>query len=141
MLGTGKRIMTMRAQESVPVPRDHPRVSVRIPVQVQITHAWEGGSHAPTTGSLFNVSRGGAGLFMSRVVPPRTRLSIVLPTLVSDLQLLAEVVWTSHAPGRDPGSATYGVRWVEFLSRQGLEAMLPSGEPPRPDAEPSSSPR
>jgi hypothetical protein len=140
MQGTEKGITKMNAQKSVPIPRDHPRVAVRIPVQVRISHAWEGGSHAPTAGSLFNVSRGGAGLSMSRVVPPRTRLSIVLPTLVSDLRLLAEVVWTSHTPGRDPGFATYGVRWVEFLSRQGLEAMLPSTEPPRPDAGSSASP-
>jgi hypothetical protein len=62
---------------------------------------------------------------MSWVVPPRTRFAILVPAARADLRLLAEVVWTSLTPGRDPESAVYGLRWIEFLSGKNLEAMLP----------------
>jgi hypothetical protein len=62
---------------------------------------------------------------MSWVVPPRTRFAILVPAAQADLRLLAEVVWTSLTPGRDPESAVYGLRWIEFLSGKNLEAMLP----------------
>src|SRR5512139_3921448 len=115
----------MTTQERVQVPRDHPRLPVSIPVQVQITHAWEGSTRTSRFGSLFNVSRGGAGLAMSWVVPPRRRFAILVPAARADLRLLAEVVWTSLTPGRDAESAVYGLRWIEFLSGKNLEAMLP----------------
>ncbi len=115
----------MTAQTQVQVPRDYPRLPVTIPVQVQITHAWEGSTRTSRFGTLFNVSRGGAGLAMSWVVPPRTRFAILVPAAWTDLRLLAEVVWTSLTPGRDPDSAVYGLRWIEYLSGQSLEAMLP----------------
>jgi hypothetical protein len=115
----------MTTQERVPVPRDHPRLPVSIPVQVQIAHAWEGSTRTSRFGSLFNVSRGGAGLAMAWVVPPRTRFTVLVPARRADLRLLAEVVWTSLTPGREPESAVYGLRWVEYLSGQNLEAMLP----------------
>lgn len=115
----------MTTQERAPIPRDHPRLPVSIPVQVQITHAWEGSTRTSRFGSLFNVSRGGAGLSMSWVVPPRTRFTILVPAARADLRLLAEVVWTSLTPGRDPESAVYGLRWIEYLSGKSLEAMLP----------------
>ena len=115
----------MTTQERAPIPRGHPRLPVSIPVQVQITHAWEGSTRTSRFGSLFNVSRGGAGLAMSWVVPPRTRFAILVPAARADLRLLAEVVWTSLTPGRDPESAVYGLRWIEFLSGKNLEAMLP----------------
>ena len=129
----------MTTQERVPVPRDYPRLPVSIPVQVRITHAWEGSTRTSRFGSLFNVSRGGAGLAMSWVVPPRTRFTILVPAARADLRLLAEVVWTSLTPGRDPESAVYGLRWIEYLSGQSLEAMLPlegprARETPPPDA-------
>ena len=115
----------MTTQERAPIPRDHPRLPVTIPVQVQITHAWEGSTRTSRFGSLFNVSRGGAGLAMSWVVPPRTRFAILVPAARADLRLLAEVVWTSLTPGGDPESAVYGLRWIEYLSGKSLEAMLP----------------
>ena len=115
----------MTTQERAPIPRDHPRLPVSIPVEVQITHAWEGSTRTSRFGSLFNVSRGGAGLAMAWVVPPRTRFAILVPAARADLRLLAEVVWTSLTPGRDPESAVYGLRWIEFLSGKSLEAMLP----------------
>jgi len=117
----------MTTQERAPIPRDHPRLPVSIPVQVQITHAWEGSTRTSRFGSLFNVSRGGAGLSMSWVVPPRTRFAILVPAARADLRLLAEVVWTSLTPGRDPESAVYGLRWIEYLPGKSLEAMLPLG--------------
>jgi hypothetical protein len=127
----------MFAQERVPTSRDHPRFSVRIPVQVEIAHAWEGSTRTSRFGSLFNVSRGGAGLAMAWVVPPRTRFSILVPAVGADVRLLAEVVWTSLAPGRDAESATYGLRWIEYLSGRTLQAMLPPDGPR--DREPAPS--
>ncbi len=128
----------MTTQERVPVPREYPRLPVSIPVQVQITHAWEGSTRTSRFGSLFNVSRGGAGLAMAWVVPPRTRFAILVPTPREDLRLLAEVVWTSLTPGRDPESAVYGLRWIEYLSGQNLEAMLPLPGQPERQAPPKS---
>ena len=122
----------MTTQERAPIPRDHPRLPVSIPVQVQITHAWEGSTRTSRFGCLFNVSRGGAGLSMAWVVPPRTRFTILVPAARADLRLLAEVVWTSLTPGRDPESAVYGLRWIEYLSGKSLEAMLsPEGQQKR----------
>lgn len=129
----------MTTQEREQIPRTHPRLPVSIPVQVQITHAWEGSTRTSRFGSLFNVSRGGAGLAMSWVVPPRTRFAIMVPAARADLRLLAEVVWTSLTPGRDPESAVYGLRWIEYLSGQSLEAMLPPAG--RQDREAPPAPR
>lgn len=123
-------------EEHAPAQRDYPRVAVQIPVQVRIIHAWEQSTRTATLGSLFNVSRGGAGLTMAWVVPPRTRLSILVPMVDAGFHLLAEVVWTSLTPGRDPARALYGVRWVEYLSRHRLEAMLPPPGPSMPEAMP-----
>lgn len=127
---------TITTQERAPIPRDHPRLPVKIPVQVQITHAWEGSTRTSRFCSLFNVSRGGAGLAMSWVVPPRTRFSILVPAAGTDLRLLAEVVWTSLTPGRDPESAVYGLRWIEYLSGRSLEAMLSQENRPVSDTVP-----
>jgi hypothetical protein len=126
----------MTTQEHVPIPRDHPRLPVKIPVRVQITHAWEGSTRTSRFGSLFNVSRGGAGLSMSWVVPPRTRFSILVPAAGADLRLLAEVVWTSLTPGREPESAVYGLRWLEYLSGRNLAAMLSQDDRPDPESPP-----
>ena len=127
----------MTTQERAPTPRDHPRIPVSIPVQVEIAHAWEGSTRTSRFGSLFNVSRGGAGLSMSWVVPPKTRFAVLVPAAGTDLRLLAEVVWTSLTPGRDPDAAVYGLRWVEYLSGQSLEAMLPPERRRNGDATPS----
>ena len=128
----------MTTQERTPIPRDHPRLPVRIPVRVQITHAWEGSTRTSRFGSLFNVSRGGAGLSMAWVVPPRTRFSILVPAAGADLRILAEVVWTSLSPGRVPESAVYGLRWIEYLSGRSLEAMLAAEGRQDQDAAPSA---
>jgi len=122
----------MEMEQPVSTPRDYPRTSVRIPVLVEIMHAWERSTRRSTDAILSNVSRGGAGLSMAWTVPPRTRLAILVPAMGGDLRLLADVVWTSHTPGPDPESAAYGVRWVEYLSRHKLEAMLPAEGAPAP---------
>jgi hypothetical protein len=75
---------------------------------------------------------------MSWVVPPRTRFSILVPAAGADLRLLAEVVWTSLAPGGNPESAVYGLRWIEYLSGRSLEAMLPPEGPQGREASPSA---
>ncbi len=115
----------MIASDSMPTSREYLRTPVTLPVEVRITHAWEGGAQASLQGVLRDVSRGGAGLSMPWVVPPRTRLAVDVPTGGSGIRLVAEVVWTSLAPGRESSLPAYGVRWVEFLSRQRLDMMLP----------------
>ena len=70
---------------------------------------------------------------MSWVVPPRTRLAVLVPVAVPSLRIPAEVVWTSHAPGRGGGTAVYGAAVDDLSVRESLEAMLPGGEPARPD--------
>lgn len=54
----------------------------------------------------------------------RTRLLISVPTDSGSRRLLAEVVWTSLAPGGGPSPGVYGIRWVERLSREFLESLL-----------------
>jgi PilZ domain len=112
------------------IPRDYPRIMSRIPVQIQVAHVWEGDTHASMAATLFNVSRGGAGVLLPYVLPPRTRLAVLIPDAVSSLRIPAEVVWTSHVPGQGGGTAVYGVRWMTYLSRESLEAMTPGGSLP-----------
>jgi hypothetical protein len=112
------------------IPRDYPRFASRIPVQIQVVHAWEGDTRASMAATLFNVSRGGAGLLLSYVLPPRTRLAVLIPVAAPSLRIPAEVVWTSHLPGHGGGTAVYGVRWMIYLSRESLEAMAPGGSLP-----------
>jgi hypothetical protein len=111
-------------------PRDYPRIMSQIPVQIQVAHAWEGSTRASMAATLFNVSRGGAGFFLPYVLPPRTRLAVLIPVAVPSLRIPAEVVWTSRAPWRGGGTAVYGLRWMIYLSRESLEAMVPGGSLP-----------
>ncbi len=106
--------------------REFPRFAAKIPAQIEVIHAWQGTSAGPFSGELYNVSRGGAGLRLDRVFPPRTRLRIAIPSMLRGERLSAEVVWTS-ALVREPasGPAVYGVRWLEELSRLALEAIIP----------------
>jgi hypothetical protein len=124
----------MRPESSVRVSREHPRHSSRIPVDVEIAHAWEAGSQRAVSGTLYNVSRGGAAVAVAWAFPPRTRLRILVP-VTTRLRLLAEVVWTSLVPGRDPRTAIYGVRWIDHLSREHLEAMAPDRKGSGPGGE------
>jgi hypothetical protein len=117
----------MASVQLAPIPRDYPRFPSRIPVQVQVVHAWEGSAHASVSAILFNVSQGGAGVSFPFVLPPRTRLAVLVPVAAPSLQIPAEVVWTSHAPGYGGGTAVYGVRWMAYVSREILEAMVPGG--------------
>ena len=61
------------------IPRDYPRIMSQIPVQIQVAHAWETSMRASMAATLFNVSRGGAGVFLPYVLPPRTRLAVLIP--------------------------------------------------------------
>jgi len=69
----------MASAPSAPIPRDYPRFASRIPVQVQVVHAWEGSTRASVGATLFNVSRGGAGVSLPYVLPPRTQLAVLVP--------------------------------------------------------------
>jgi hypothetical protein len=120
----------MASAQLAPIPRDYPRFVSQISVQVQVVHAWEGSTRASLSATLFNVSRGGAAVSLPYVLPPRTRLAILVPVSAPSLRIPAEVVWTSHAPGHGGGPAVYGVRWMIYLSRESLEAMVPGGRMP-----------
>ncbi len=106
--------------------REFPRFASKIPAQIEVIHAWQGTSAGPFPGELYNISRGGAGLRLDRVFPPRTRLRIALPSMSRAQRLSAEVIWTSATFGRgNTRDAVYGVRWLEQLSRLALEALVP----------------
>jgi len=117
----------MTSVQSAPIPRDYPRFASRIPVRVQVVHAWEGSTRTAVSATLFNVSRGGAGVSLPYVLPPRTRVAVLVPVAAPSLRIPAEVVWTSRAPGQGGGTVVYGVRWMSYLSRESLEAMVPGG--------------
>jgi len=117
----------MASAQSAPVPRDYPRFASRIPVQIQVMHRWEGSTRASVGATLFNVSRGGAGVSLPYVLPPRTRLAVLVPVAEPSVRIPAEIVWTSAAPGHGGGTAMYGLRWMTYLSRERLEAMVPEG--------------
>jgi hypothetical protein len=110
-----------------PENRECPRFRSKLPAQVEIVHAWEGKSAAPSRGEVYNISRSGAGLRLDRVLPPRTRLRIAITAMGAHQRLSAEVVWTSAPLGAAiRGPAVYGVRWLEQLSRSALESLLPA---------------
>ena len=117
----------MSPESSAGIPREHRRHSARIPVYVEIAHAWESSQRRAFLGTLFNVSRGGACAQIAWVLPPRTRLHILIP-VGEHLSLSAEVVWTSFEPGNDFTSTTYGIRWLDFLEGEHLRAMAPGEE-------------
>jgi hypothetical protein len=138
--GSQKRRARMSPESSRGIPREHRRHSARIPVYVEIANAWEGGQQRAFPGTLFNVSRGGACAQIAWVLPPRTRLHILIP-VGEHLSLSAEVVWTSFEPGHDFASTTYGIRWLDYLEGEHLKAMVfveeylapePKTEQPRP---------
>jgi hypothetical protein len=123
----------MTQSDQVQAPREHTRLGSRIPVTVEMIHVWEGSQAGSIQGMIFNVSRGGAAVRVGWVLPPRTRLRILVPGVPVSLRLLAEVVWTSLVPGVAARGAVYGVRWMEILSRKSLEAILPPGATPVPE--------
>ena len=113
----------MSPESSAGIPREHRRHPALIPVHVEIAHAWEGSRRRAFSGTLFNVSRGGACAQIAWVLPPRTRLHILIP-VGEHLGLSAEVVWTSFEPGHDFASTTYGLRWLDYLEGEHLKAMV-----------------
>ena len=117
----------MNPDSSEENPRGQRRYSARIPIYVEIAQAWEGSPRRAFPATLFNVSRGGACVQVAWVLPPRTRLRILIP-VGERLRLTAEVVWTSFEPGHDFTSTTYGIRWLDFLEGEHLRAMAPGEE-------------
>lgn len=104
--------------------REFSRLPTMIPVHVEIAQAWQGTDGGSLPGGLINVSCGGAGMRLRRVLPPRTKLAISVPTDSGSLRLPAEVVWTSMTPGRGSSLGVYGIRWMERLSPRFLESLL-----------------
>jgi hypothetical protein len=123
----------MTPSDQPQAPRGHTRLGARIPVTVEMVHVWEGSQAGSAQGTIFNVSRGGAAVRVGWVLPPRTRLRILVPGVPVSLHLAAEVIWTSLLPGAASRGAVYGVRWMEELSRKSLEAILPPGATPVPE--------
>jgi hypothetical protein len=126
-----------------PGAREHRRFPAFIPAQFEIVHAWQGESAAPLTGALYNVSRGGAGARLPRVLPPRTRLRVAIPSAPPGLRLSAEIVWTSSAPGSGKDMAVYGIRWLEGVSAECLGSilpLLPPADPPEVGTSPTPMP-
>jgi hypothetical protein len=113
----------MSPESSAGIPREHRRHPARIPIYVEIVHAWESSQRRAFPGTLFNVSRGGACVQIAWVLPPRTRLHILIP-VGEHLGLSAEVVWTSFEPGHDFSSTTYGLRWLDYLEGEHLKSMV-----------------
>ena len=108
--------------------REYSRLPTMIPVHVEIAQAWQGADGTSLPGGLINVSCGGAGVRLRRVLPPRTKLLISVPTDSGSLRLQAEVVWTSMVPERGSSLGVYGIRWLERLSPRLLESLLPKME-------------
>ena len=115
-------VMATRKQDEG--AREFPRLVTMIPVNVEIAQAWQGPVGEKLPGGLLNVSCGGASVRLQKVLPPRTRLSVSVPTESGSRRLLAEVVWTSLTPGRRSSPGVYGIRWVERLSADSLESLL-----------------
>jgi hypothetical protein len=129
----------MSPESSAGIPRGHRRHPARTPVHVEIAHAWEGSARPAFPGTLFNVSRGGACVQIAWVLPPRTRLHILIP-VGEHLGLSAEVVWTSFEHGHDFASTIYGIRWLDYLEGEHLRAMVVDEEHPFPELK-SEQPR
>ncbi len=115
----------MISQDREREPREFPRYPAMIPVRLEVLHAWEGTAFSVLSGSLFNLSRGGAGLRLMRVLPPRTKIVIFVPAGPEGLRLRGIIVWTSVVPGLGHEPVSYGVRWFESLSRPVLDMLSP----------------
>lgn len=115
----------MSTGEGSRIPRRFPRQHCMIPVHATIDHAWETTALKAFSGTLMNISCGGATLRFPVVLPPRTRLRLTLPTTVVSRNLQAQVVWTSVVPGKRARRPLYGIRWLEALSQQSLHSLQP----------------
>ena len=114
--------------------RDHPRHAAKIPVQVEVVHAWKGAAGMPLAGTLVDISRGGAALRLDQVLPPRTRLRVAMATVIPGLDVVADVVWTPLEPSREASGRKYGLRWRQSLSRAQFEVLMPLLAPLDPNA-------
>jgi hypothetical protein len=94
-------------------------------VHIRIDHAWSGPGARALFGMLVDVSLGGAAVRLDGTLPPRTRLSLSLPTTAVCCRLRAEVVWTSVIPGQGTARAVYGLRWLQRLEPAILESLQP----------------
>ena len=120
--------------------RQHARRAARIPVQVQVVHAWKGVAGTPLSGIVLDISRGGAALRLDRVLPPRTRLRVVMATAIPGLTIVADVVWTPLGPGRGASGRLYGLRWQQPLSEAQFTALLPLLAVPERDRQKPAAP-
>jgi len=104
-------------------PRIAPRAPARIPVEVEIVHAWSLSAQR-VPGEIWDVSQSGAKIRLSHILPPHTHLRVILPSAPGSGQVTAEVVWTSAVPGAGRSKPFYGLRWVSFVSQTTLDAIL-----------------
>jgi hypothetical protein len=114
-------------------PRAYPRYPSTTAVRVQVAHVWEGASRRDLSGILRDVSRGGAGVLLPLVLPPRTVLTVDFPE-IPGVRLPAEIVWTSKAPGSVPAFSVAGLRWMAHVPRYLFSTMIPGcGVPDSPE--------
>jgi hypothetical protein len=104
--------------------REFSRISVVIPIRIEILPPAAGGVFAAVPGVLLNIGCGGGQVRVRWDLPPRTRVFIFLPAETSGLRLLAEVVWGPRASGLGNEPAMFGVRWIDPLSVRALQAAL-----------------
>jgi len=114
--------------------REYARHASKIPVRVEVVHAWKGSAGTPLSGNLLDVSRGGASLHLNQVLPPRTSLRVVMATAIPGLSLVAEVIWTPLEPRREGPGRMYGLRWRQQLSEAQFTALRPLLAPLASDA-------
>jgi hypothetical protein len=104
--------------------REFSRISVVIPVRVEIIPAPTVVDFAAVPGTLLNIGRGGGRVRLRWEFQPQTRLFVSLPVCMPSLRLSADVIWVCHPFDRGGEPAVYGVRWVEPLSSAILESVL-----------------
>ncbi len=120
----------MSSETAPQVERLFRRAPSAVPVLIEIAHAWQPETRRAIHGTLSNISQSGAGVTMAWAVPPSTRVTVLIPA-GSNLRLPAEIVWTSVAPGADPGEGTYGLRWMTHLPAHEVTRIAGSDAGPR----------
>ena len=85
---------------------------IRLPLELTVTCHRKGRSGPPLPGETRDISRGGALLRLSEVVPPGTALELTLDTRTESLIAEGTVIWVAPPEGRTPGGPIlHGLRF------------------------------
>jgi hypothetical protein len=120
--------------------REFSRIPVVMPVRVEILPASQGGVHAAVPAVLLNIGCGGGRVRVRGDLAPRTQVMISLSVGTPGLRLPAEIVWGTRASGLGNEPAMYGVRWVNPLTVEAVQAVL-LGQGLTPQGEKAHAPR